>query len=51
MTPEQWSVWTGLKFDTDVLPENKVRLPKPSEKYEFATLSDLQASLKKLRGE
>lgn len=49
MTPSQWEVWTGHSFGESVLP-----LPRPrqgSNPYEFATLSDLQENLRKLRGE
>jgi 5-methylcytosine-specific restriction endonuclease McrA len=47
MTPAQWAEVTGREFPTEV----KLALPKPSGKYEFATMADLQASLKRLRGD
>lgn len=44
MTPRQWEVWTGHKFGAARLP-----LPKPTGKYEFATLADLRKNLDNLR--
>lgn len=49
MSPEQWARQTLQTFTEGLPPAVRTPLPKPSGKYEFATLSELNRHLEALR--